>query len=133
MKNGGEYKDRFCEAMTLSGKTEHELAAALGVTYQAIKKIMIGATKMPRADHSTLAAASMAVDAEWLATGNGKPKSQRVWPFSPELLAAAMAAEAHRLRQAENAARVALNLDTLPKIDDASATASTKRPRALAA
>lgn len=70
---------------------------------------------MLKADHNVVAAHEMAVDSEWLATGKGKARSERVWPLSAELLAALHAADAHSVRRAENAARNVLNLDPLPR------------------
>ncbi len=67
----GDYKDRFAEAMRLSGKSTHDIAEALGVSYQAIKKIELGTSKMLKADHNSVAAKCMGVSAEWLATGDG--------------------------------------------------------------
>lgn len=66
-----EYKDRFAYAMELAGKSAHDIAKDLDVTYQAIKKILNGGTKMPRADHSAKAALAMDVDHVWLSTGVG--------------------------------------------------------------
>lgn len=73
-----EYKDRFADAMKMAGKDAHAIAKDLGVTYQAIKKILNGGTKMPRADHSAKAAIAMNVDHVWLATGAGTARKAHV-------------------------------------------------------
>lgn len=110
-----EYKDRFAEAMRLSGKDVHGVAEAVDVSYQAVKKVLNGTTKMLKADHNVVAAHAMAVDSEWLATGKGQARGRRVWPLSPELLDALHAADAQEVRRAENAARNVLNMDPLPR------------------
>jgi transcriptional regulator with XRE-family HTH domain len=122
----GDYKDRFATAMELSGKDVHAIAKDLGVTYQAIKKILNGSTKMPRADHSAIAAGAMKVDSVWLATGAGTPRGAHVWPFSEDLLAAAIAADASTQRQLENVARATLGLPTLPVQSSASVSQQKK-------
>ena len=56
-----EYKDRFAQAMKLAGKDVHAIAADLGVTYQAVSKVLSGATKALRADNNAIAARAMGV------------------------------------------------------------------------
>lgn len=76
-----EYKDRFAEAMKLAGVAEHQVAAALGISYQAVKKVLAGTTSALTASNNSVAATYMKVDADWLATGLGTARSERVWPF----------------------------------------------------
>lgn len=76
-----EYKDRFAEAMRLAGVAEHQVAAALGISYQAVKKVLAGTTSALTALNNSVAATYMKVDADWLATGLGTARSERVWPF----------------------------------------------------
>lgn len=96
--------------MKLAGASEHDLAKALGVSYQAIKKVLLGTTKMLKADHNLLAAKYLRVDSEWLATGEGSARGERVWPLSQELLRAILAAEAVDRETVENTARSVLKL-----------------------
>lgn len=69
--DAGDYASRFTSAMRQAGKTEHDVATALGITYQAVKKVMSGTTKMLRADNNVAAARLFGVNSEWLATGRG--------------------------------------------------------------
>ena len=101
--------------MRLSGTNPKSLAAELRVSYQAVMKVIVGSTKMLKADHNVMAARVMGVDSEWLATGAGTTLDARAWPFSRELLQACRDADPQSLRRAENAARVALDLDHLPR------------------
>lgn len=66
-----DYASRFNDAMRAAGKTEHDVAEALGITYQAVKKILNGTSKMLRADNNVVAARLFGVSSEWLATGKG--------------------------------------------------------------
>lgn len=75
------YRERFNEAMRLSGRTDKQIAAELGVPVQTIIKVINGKTKQMRSVNSARAAAFMKVDADWLALGKGEPHSKRVWPF----------------------------------------------------
>jgi transcriptional regulator with XRE-family HTH domain len=100
-----EYRERFAEAMTLAGVSTHDVAKALKLSYQAIKKVLEGRSKMMAADNNVAAAKFMQVDSEWLATGVGQPRGGHVWPLSTELLAALDAADVATRRRAENAAR----------------------------
>lgn len=124
-----DYKDRFAEAMRLAGLDEHAIAKGLDVSYQAIKKVLLGTTKMLRADNNVFAARLMSVDPDWLATGSGSARGPKVWPFSPELLAAASAADPQQRRQAENAARSCLDLDALPRIGKSPAEIAGDPPK----
>jgi hypothetical protein len=121
MVSQNDYKTRFAEAMKMSGTDEHALAKAVGTSYQAIKKVLLGTTKMMSAENNSVAASFMAVDSDWLATGKGQPRGAKVWPFTTELLAACRGADPAKLRQAENAARNVLDMDLLPRSESAAA------------
>lgn len=71
MQNPSDYSIRFAAAMREAGKTPHDMAAALGVSYQAVMKVTKGTSKMLRADHNAVAARFLGVSSEWLATGKG--------------------------------------------------------------
>ncbi len=116
-----DYGTRFSHSMTLSGKTEHDIADGIGISYQAVKKILAGTSKMLKADNNVKAARLMQVDSEWLATGEGVPRGPKTWPLSTEVLAAIRAADNVLQRQAENAVRNCLNLDPLPRLANESA------------
>lgn len=80
-----DYSSRFASAMRQAGKTEHDVAEAVGITYQAVKKVLNGTSKMLRADNNVAAARLFGVSSEWLATGKGSrtvaeepPKPYRV-------------------------------------------------------
>ena len=80
-----EYKDRLALAMSLAKVSEHQLAGALSLTYQGIKKAMAGGdkgTSAMSALNNARAAAFLQVDPNWLATGLGEPRSERIWPFA---------------------------------------------------
>lgn len=141
-----DYTERLHQAMRLAGLNPeessgvHVLSKALGCTYQAAKKALDGATKMLTADNNVAASYFLKVDSEWLATGQGVPRSERVWPLTAELLAACRAASPTALLRAENAARAALDMPSIEAakaaaaaadkfIADVSATAPDKAPR----
>lgn len=66
-----DYSSRFAEAMRQAGKTPHEVAKELEITYQAVQKVLRGTSKMLRADNNVAAARLFGVSSEWLATGKG--------------------------------------------------------------
>jgi transcriptional regulator with XRE-family HTH domain len=118
MPSTTEYRDRLADAMKVCGMNAHALAARVGISYQAVMKVLAGTSKALTAANNSIAAQAMGVDTDWLATGEGVARPPpRTWPFSCDLLAAARLADARTLRQAENAARVALNLDALPRAE----------------
>lgn len=112
-----EYKDRIAEAMERANVSPQQLAEKLDISYQAVMKVLSGASKMMKADNNVKAAKFLKVDSEWLATGDGQQHGPRVWPFSGELLEVARQAAASDLRKAENAARNALDMDPLPRLE----------------
>ncbi len=66
-----DYKDRLAEAMKAAGKTTSVLAGELGVTYQAVDKVLKGNTKELTASNNSKAAMLLNVNTDWLATGKG--------------------------------------------------------------
>jgi transcriptional regulator with XRE-family HTH domain len=69
-----EIKQRFATAMARSGVRTTTLAKAMGVSYQAVKKILDGKTKMLTPENNLKAALCLDVDPNWLALGQGKPR-----------------------------------------------------------
>ena len=72
MVHPSEYKDRFETAMRVAGKDVHAMAAILGVSYQAVMKVIAGTTKRLKSDNNSVAALALGVDPDWLATGAGE-------------------------------------------------------------
>lgn len=110
-----DYASRFARAMKLANMDIRAVADAVGVSYQAVKKVLEGTTKMMAADNNFVAAHVMKVDAEWLARGVGEPRSANAWPLSRELLDAVRGADATAAWKAENAARNVLDMEPLPR------------------
>jgi phage repressor protein C with HTH and peptisase S24 domain len=65
------YAERFSSAMEESGKDIAELARALKLSYNAVKKVGVGTTNMMSAYNNARAAAILGVSSDWLATGEG--------------------------------------------------------------
>lgn len=117
-----DYSGRLESALDDAGKSIHDLADELKVTYQAIKKVLDGKSKMLTADRNVQAARYLNVDSEWLATGKGnRTPTRSTWPLSSDLLAALRTASPQALRQVENAARNVLDLPLLPRWETAAA------------
>lgn len=68
-----DYADRLRQAMAEAGMSIADLARALGVTYQAVSKVVKGATHSLTAANNAKAARLLRVNPEWLATGEGSP------------------------------------------------------------
>ena len=88
-----EYGERLSEAMRVNGLSIRQLADKVGVTYQAIKKVVDGKSTALSAPNHVLAAQALGVSSEWLALGRGsmllpdkndrmlvKPETAQ-WPF----------------------------------------------------
>lgn len=66
------YAERFSDCVNkIPGKTRQGVAAAMGVSQQAVGQIMKGKTKAATAENNAKAAQYFGVDATWLATGRG--------------------------------------------------------------
>lgn len=76
-----EYKDRLEEAMTDAGVSVQALADHLKISYQAVKKVLGGSSAAFTAANSARTADFLGVDHFWLATGEGKKRPDRAWPF----------------------------------------------------
>ncbi len=68
-----DYADRLRQAMADAGMSIADLARALGVTYQAVSKVVKGATRSLTAANNDKAAKLLGVNPGWLATGQGSP------------------------------------------------------------
>jgi len=66
------YKDRLSEAMRDAGVKTQALADALGVSYQACRKVLIGETNSFTAANNSRAAEFLGVSPSWLADGTGE-------------------------------------------------------------
>jgi hypothetical protein len=119
MEYSDDYQGRFARAMAEAGIGVASVAEGVGVTYQAIKKVVDGTTKMLAADNNVRAARLLGVNSEWLATGEGSPTP---WPLSPELLQ--RIAESEDPGKIENELRVRFDLPLQ--------SSSRKQPRAAA-
>lgn len=67
------YKDRLIAAMS-TFVTVSQLADALGVSYQAVKKVTDGKSAAFTAENNSKAAAFLGVSSDWLATGSGQAR-----------------------------------------------------------
>ncbi len=79
------FKDRLRAAMERVGLDAKGLAAAIGVTYQAVKKLVDGESKSLSAENVFRVADACGVDPRWLATGHGRMTAE---PSAPSSLAA---------------------------------------------
>ncbi len=66
-----EYKDRLVEAMTTAGVRTSALAAAIGISYQGVKKVLDGKSAGFGLVNNARAATFLNVTSHWLATGEG--------------------------------------------------------------
>jgi len=66
-----DYKDRLTDAMRTAQLSTSELAAAMGVSYQAVKKVIDGGSTAFSAANNSVAARALKVNGDWLATGEG--------------------------------------------------------------
>ena len=82
------YQARLAEAMKDASMDVSALARAIGVSYQAAKKVLDGGSKSMSAANNAKAAVALGVSSDWLASGAG-PKRQALadaaapatWPF----------------------------------------------------
>ncbi|MCZ4331072.1 S24 family peptidase [Castellaniella denitrificans] len=78
-----EYKDRLAEAMKNENVSTNDLAGVLGMTYQAVKKVLDGKSGAFNAINHAKAAAHLRVTSDWLALGIG-PRNVGDEPQAPE-------------------------------------------------
>lgn len=75
------YGERLDAAIKMANSSRKLLAKAAGVTEQAIGQCIRGETEFLKVESSARAAAFLDVDHFWLATGEGKARPDRAWPF----------------------------------------------------
>lgn len=73
-----DYRDRLNWAMKEAHVTAQRLADHMGVSYQAVKKVMDGKTKAFSAANNDVAAAFLGITSRWLATGKGVIKASDI-------------------------------------------------------
>jgi phage repressor protein C with HTH and peptisase S24 domain len=66
-----EYSDRLKAAMEARAASVSQLATGMGVSYQAVKRVLDGLSKAFSAANNARAAAFLLVNPDWLATGEG--------------------------------------------------------------
>ncbi len=76
------YGKRLEQAIKLAGSSRAAAANAAGLSVQAIGQCIRGETEFLKVDGSARVAAFLDVDHYWLATGEGKARPDRAWPFS---------------------------------------------------
>lgn len=106
-----DYTGRFNRAMKDAGLDVSAVAEGIGLTYQAVKKVQLGTTKMLTAENNVKAARIMGVSSEWLATGEGSPAPT---PLSLDLIERIKAAGPAEARKIENELRIRLDMPPLP-------------------
>lgn len=87
-----EYKDRLIDAMKGANMTVTSLAKELGISYQAVKKVIRGDTSAFNAANNSRAAQTLNLKSHWLATGEGERNESEHEPawtpkVEPEYLA----------------------------------------------
>lgn len=113
------YAERLQKAMEDARKNVHALAGELGVSYQAVQKVLRGTSKALSAYNNAKAAKFLGVESDWLATGEGRRQRRgSVWPFSPDLLTDVVDLDDSEIRRAENLLRAHLELPPLPRDRD---------------
>lgn len=75
------YKERLAAAIKAAQVSDNQLAAYLGVSIQAVRKISAGTSLAFSAENNAKAARFLRVSSYWLATGDGEMRSDRTWPF----------------------------------------------------
>lgn len=109
------YADRLRAAM--GAMSVQALADAMGISYQAVKKVLDEKSNAFAIPNHYKAAEVLSINPRWLGTGEG-PKTggggMNGWPLSPELLAALHRARPEQRELIENQARMVLRLAVHP-------------------
>lgn len=69
------YGERLKLALETAKKSRKDLAAAMGITVQAIGDVVNGKTRAFTAENNARAAAFLSANPSWLATGDGNPQA----------------------------------------------------------
>lgn len=67
-----EYGERLAAALRARNVTISQLATEMGVSYQAVKRVIDGLSKAFSAANNTKAASCLKISPDWLATGQGQ-------------------------------------------------------------
>lgn len=70
-----DFSERLRAAMRRAGVDVRWLSNRLGVSYQAVAKVLNGGSKSMSASNTALAAEALGVNVRWLATGDGEMRS----------------------------------------------------------
>lgn len=80
-----EYGERLEAAMKARSVTTQQLADKLGISYQAVKKVLDGKSAAFTAPNNVYAARFLKISSDWLATGEGvmeaSKQGEMLWPF----------------------------------------------------
>lgn len=76
-----DFRRRLAEAIKRKECSRADLAAALGVSVQAIGLVLSGDTRALTAENAAKAARFLGVDYYWLATGEGDIEPNTSWPI----------------------------------------------------
>lgn len=71
-----EYSERLKAAMDARSITVSQLSSGMGVSYQAVKRVLEGLSKAFSAANNAKAAAYLEINPDWLATGQGSMSSE---------------------------------------------------------
>lgn len=125
-----EYKDRLTKAMSQAGFSTQALADALGISYQAVRKVLEGG-KFGTTNNAK-AAKVLQVNSDWLATGRGPMKGTSPgratsdgWP-SEEIRQKAVRLKPKELSKLDGIIRAYLDL---PSVVVDAQTASNNHPQ----
>lgn len=110
------YGERLEQAIKLAQSSRAKVAAATGISVQAIGQVITGKTVALTAENSARAAKELKVDHHWLATGEGEPRSQKSSLFSPEMMQRLASLDSAARHKCENILRVHLDMSQLPDI-----------------
>lgn len=80
-----KYRDRLNFAMEAADVDASELARRMGVTYQAVKKVLDGRSNAFSAPNNAKAAQNLKVSSDWLATGRGPMATDNNVEPGPEM------------------------------------------------
>jgi hypothetical protein len=91
-----EYKDRLAEAMRDANVTAKGLAGELGLSYQAVKKVLDGKSASFTAQNHDLVATLLKVSSSWLANGIGSKNANSTYDQNMGTGGLLVLDEAHR-------------------------------------
>lgn len=113
-----EYGERLAAALKVSNITVSELATGMGVSYQAVKRVIDGMSKAFSAANNAKAAAFLKINPDWLATGQGSMRAVTPLPGPTLEQALKLIAQQLNLLPGEQRLEIARHLDTLARAPD---------------